>query len=594
MKIAARIGVLLLAFAMTGWAGHTRAADSYADLLARARDTRTSDPAVFAETVDALQARRDEATQLQWQEARFLDGFRLAYRGDYAGANTALQALFEEITDPDLKFRVGGFLASTFTADRGVGLLQSYRTLTETLRLISAVKDPDILHQGLLTIAVALNAAGQSAPAAKYARQALQDNHDPRQRCLGQAVIDEANYRLKLVTDDSVLRATIDRCTAINEPLVANYSRLYLARYWNDNGRRDDAIALMSEALPAITAIRYPWLVAEANALLGELYLANGNVDAARGHALAANAALLEGQSGEPRVSAYRTLYQIAKRRGELRSALEYHERFSAEQRANLDTSRARELAYQQAQFEGEEKDRQIAFLDKANEVLRLEQAVERETVRSSRLMAAFLATLLGSLTYWAYRLKRSQIAYRRRLETDPMTRAASRQHFATLAEQALQAAERTGQPVSLVLFDLDHFKSINDLHGHPTGDWVLKTVVTTCREVLPPSCTLGRLGGEEFAILCPGAEIELAQLRADQCRRAIEQIDTAPIGARFPVTASFGVACSSNGGRWFTGLVSQADAMLYQAKRNGRNRVVVPGGIDPMPTPAMQVANGV
>jgi diguanylate cyclase (GGDEF)-like protein len=149
---------------------------------------------------------------------------------------------------------------------------------------------------------------------------------------------------------------------------------------------------------------------------------------------------------------------------------------------------------------------------------------------------------------------------------TGLLNRRALEPRFAEIAEQAAL----TDQPVSVVLADLDHFKSINDEHGHGVGDAVLRDVAYAMRRTLRTFELLYRLGGEEFALLLPGAAEGDAARIAEALRVAIEDLETAGL----QVTCSFGVATARGDSIELEGLVGHADAALYAAKRGGRNRV--------------------
>ena len=127
---------------------------------------------------------------------------------------------------------------------------------------------------------------------------------------------------------------------------------------------------------------------------------------------------------------------------------------------------------------------------------------------------------------------------------------------------------------MSLIAADIDHFKAINDGHGHPAGDQVLKRFVEVCRQVLREQDMLGRMGGEEFAVLLPEEDVEGARRVAERLRAEIEAlvVDVGG-GETVRLTASFGVAAC---GRDLDGALAAADKALYQSKTGGRNRVTV------------------
>jgi len=152
--------------------------------------------------------------------------------------------------------------------------------------------------------------------------------------------------------------------------------------------------------------------------------------------------------------------------------------------------------------------------------------------------------------------------------------RLVSRRHFQQQSELLLQQCARAGEDVALIMFDLDHFKSINDRFGHTTGDWVLRHVAESCTGFCRKIDRFGRLGGEEFAILLPGCDLRAASRIAEDCRVRLATIDTTPSGFKFLVTASFGVTATVHSGYDLAKLLSHADMLLYRAKREGRNRV--------------------
>ena len=158
--------------------------------------------------------------------------------------------------------------------------------------------------------------------------------------------------------------------------------------------------------------------------------------------------------------------------------------------------------------------------------------------------------------------------------QTDTLTGVGNRHYFTKSSERALQEAARDGEVGALVMFDLDHFKAINDTYGHGAGDWVLKQVGKVCLAHCRKADFIGRLGGEEFAVLLRGADLAGAMRVAEECRSKLAQLDTRESGYSFVVTASFGVTSTAQSGYDLSRLLSHADQMLYRAKNEGRNRV--------------------
>lgn len=157
----------------------------------------------------------------------------------------------------------------------------------------------------------------------------------------------------------------------------------------------------------------------------------------------------------------------------------------------------------------------------------------------------------------------------------DGLTRLLNRRAFFEAATRAIDRARREREPLALVLFDIDHFKSVNDKFGHPVGDEVLRAVATAASETVRAGDLVGRYGGEEFAVVLAGADSELAARVTEALRTTIaERSIEAPHGA-LAVTASFGIALHGRG-HVLEELIKRADLALYEAKRAGRNRVVM------------------
>ncbi|KAA0971113.1 sensor domain-containing diguanylate cyclase [Aureimonas fodinaquatilis] len=167
-----------------------------------------------------------------------------------------------------------------------------------------------------------------------------------------------------------------------------------------------------------------------------------------------------------------------------------------------------------------------------------------------------------------------SQFELRQIASRDALTGTATRRAFTEAAEREMKRHVRHGQPVTLALFDLDHFKSINDTHGHGVGDAVLKSATAACEDVMRSEEQLGRIGGEEFAVLLVNTDGADALKAAERLRHAIESA-TIPQLPSLPFTASFGVA-ACHGLEEVQSWFDKADKALYKAKSQGRNRCIV------------------
>lgn len=155
----------------------------------------------------------------------------------------------------------------------------------------------------------------------------------------------------------------------------------------------------------------------------------------------------------------------------------------------------------------------------------------------------------------------------------DALTGAWNRRWFDHWLCEEINRAERYSRSLSLIMLDLDLFKVVNDTHGHPAGDTVLKEVANQCLSIIRTTDTLSRFGGEEFCVLMPETSSEAACGLAERLRAGVESLEIMHNEIKLGITVSLGVAVFSPGMDAET-MLHHADESLYHAKRNGRNRV--------------------
>jgi diguanylate cyclase (GGDEF)-like protein len=238
-----------------------------------------------------------------------------------------------------------------------------------------------------------------------------------------------------------------------------------------------------------------------------------------------------------------------------------------------------------------------------------------REVGRISGWALAFLAALAAGWMMWQrnrrlsteaqrlavqhralrstnVRLQNESDELRQQAINDTLTGTLNRQAFATGLREMLTHAAHYGLEVHLVIFDLDHFKSINDRFGHMAGDSALKRVAGIVHEHLDSDDLFGRFGGDEFLIACSGQEPGQTAALAESIRNAVEHAADRRTPTLPGLTVSMGIACT--GGEHAESadtLFARADAALYEAKRRGRNRIVT-AGIDIQTKPTVEASS--
>lgn len=199
--------------------------------------------------------------------------------------------------------------------------------------------------------------------------------------------------------------------------------------------------------------------------------------------------------------------------------------------------------------------------------------------VQSAYLVAVLL--LITAASFGAFWLEVQYMHYElsRQAARDLLTGMLNRRSFLIEFERELARLRRTSGVLSLAMFDLDHFKRLNDTHGHQAGDEMLRVVASAMQSSIRVQDVLGRYGGEEFVLLMPDTSMDAAMSVAERIRAAVGNIEADWNGARMTINISGGIACFPGDGRNSTGLIAAADEALYAAKRAGRNRILPAAG---------------
>ena len=205
-----------------------------------------------------------------------------------------------------------------------------------------------------------------------------------------------------------------------------------------------------------------------------------------------------------------------------------------------------------------------------------LQSFVQPNGFQSALFIAACAAALASSFGFMLLHKERAEGEAVRMATMDPLTGAFNRRTFHDIAEREIARARRAGQPLSIILVDIDHFRPINDRHGHRAGDAVLQKMADVIRGALRKEDMLVRYGGEEFLVLLPDVPGPGAVVVAGRIRKAVEAEAFDIDGNTIPVTVSVGVSARlDEGPESMEGLLARADEALALAKQRGRNRVV-------------------
>ncbi|KZC20559.1 diguanylate cyclase, partial [Rhodanobacter denitrificans] len=496
--------------------------DQSASLLKEADSSRTQNHDRFLELLQRLDKQAAKLSPEQQEYLHYLQAWQAAYVGDYATSDRLADTVLTHSRDSVLRFKTDSFMVNSL-AERS-RYEDAFRRLNLVLSRLHTVSDPDARALAITVAVLLYEESGQYDLAWNYADQLANETRQPNDwMCkTGYARLAALYKAGKLDGINEKLQQGIDLCQKVGDDLYANGIRLYLARVALQRGHSEKAIMLLRSNYDAVQKSGYSWLLSQVDALLAEAYLGTSQIALSKQSALQVVARSEGNKYSESLSVAERVLYLIAKSQGDLRAALDHHERYMASNNGWLDEVGARALAFQIVQQQLLAKKLQLDTLSKQNQILQLQRNLDKKASETSRLYILLLLTVLAFIGFWAYRVKRSQLRFMRLARRDGLTDIFNRQHFVNEAEQQLQYCRKSGREACLVLIDLDHFKAVNDTYGHAVGDRVLKRAVAACQAHLRSTDIFGRLGGEEFGIVLPDCTLEQVLSRTERIRQAL------------------------------------------------------------------------
>jgi diguanylate cyclase (GGDEF)-like protein len=208
---------------------------------------------------------------------------------------------------------------------------------------------------------------------------------------------------------------------------------------------------------------------------------------------------------------------------------------------------------------------------------------IDFDNVVFNRIIATIV---LYSVSFLLYRNSQSESVLKRLATTDPLTGTLNRRHYMELMSREQRRAERYNAVFSVLMIDIDHFKRVNDTHGHQIGDQAIQAMSCACQKALRPTDLLARYGGEEFIITLTHTDQPGAAKVAERLREAVSEIELQTEQGVLKFTISIGV-CTFFKRSLLEEIIGRADQALYQAKTSGRNRVCLAPSPDAQLSPA-------
>ena len=570
------MAVFLLCTAKAG-AASTDAAP-IAAWFTQADDAWPDDALRFRHVLAQLHQYEGQLSAAQRWHLQLLDTRLPMADGDYAKVEPTLSNIIDHSGDVSLSVRATAALirGKFFSRD----YVSAYALANTLMAELPKGDDPQARLEGMDEVIRMLNqeAVGQYDLALDYARQMKALLPSNKGQCHARSLETQSLlYAGKLTSTDPAFQAAIDACMGAGESRQAVAVRLDLASALIDEGHANQAIALLQSIAPEIQGTGYTPYLASLPVTQAQAYLSLG--DAAKARKFALDSIAITGPDSPLWTlrAAYEVLYQAERKEGHDTAALNYYEKYDAQKTAAMNNARAIALAYQTVRQQVLSEKMKLDALGKENRILQLSQALASQAQKSSELFNALLLAVIAFFVLALLWLWRSWRRFRKMARYDGLTGTYNREHFFVEAERTLRRLHKAGTDACLVVLDLDHFKRINDTHGHAAGDQVLRSAATIVGRELRTTDLLGRLGGEEFGILISSCSRDQGMEVANRICHALAVTPvTLDSQITVMVSASLGLACTTRSSTTLRQLLIDADAALYRAKEGGRNQVVV------------------
>lgn len=372
--------------------------------------------------------------------------------------------------------------------------------------------------------------------------------------------------------------ATVERyaesSNLLDEERIDAWAYFYKAEALASLGLAQPAIEAQQKAIALNPSLMDPESTTDMQMLQGKIDVALGRLDSAELILKAALAAYQQQNNYRLQIYAYKALVGLYVKQMDYKKALE-----SRQAQEAIEALYQKQLDRQASELFKIELD--IAARDAELERLLLERELstyELLAAQQARRLQFFalslLTALLASVAFYGWYKRRQNITLNKLASTDELTGLDNRRAIDHFGEQLYNSATQYMSPISCILFDIDHFKSVNDSNGHAIGDLVIQKLSQAANSYLRAHDRIGRYGGEEFLVILPGADASAAKQVAERIRTGIEALNFDSIQSGLKITVSLGVAERLDHERTPSGTIRRADIALYEAKKQGRNQV--------------------
>ncbi|QDO83380.1 GGDEF domain-containing protein [Shewanella psychropiezotolerans] len=565
----------------------TNVSPEYLDkALLKLEHIRTQQPEVVIDQLKTLSSFTSIMSQEQVYRYSLLRAHSYALSGK---SEMAISLLNEQLASPfntgliKYKSRFLYLLANTYSHYNHYA--KSLQTLHQLLPLLAEVDDIESEVYGYtlaIELLVQMNLNNEALKYAKILHKKLPNMSEARHRCfttfsyaesLNAVFKDQVGYGTKII---DMYQDAFDECSLANEKMVMAGSLIGLGKITMQLDKLTEARLILKQALELSSSIPYPLDIADINMALAKVDMGEAKYKQALSRLNEVSELISSLKDKQLLASFYLILSEVNENLANIDAALTNRKLYLQNYLTDLGETQSKIIAFETTKLNYIEKERQIRYLNKDRELYTAKATLTELQRRNERLMNTFVFGGLVLLAIFALVMTMQKRKYKQLAQHDALTGIFNRGTAQNIAENSyIKTASKRGM-FSVIMFDLDYFKRINDNYGHGTGDWVLKKVAEVINKISRSDDIFARFGGEEFALFLPGTDEAKANAMAEEYRSLIQSIETRFSGHNFNITASFGVSTSSEDDLSLDPLLHRADIAMYHSKEQGRNCVTL------------------
>ncbi|QYK02462.1 GGDEF domain-containing protein [Shewanella psychrotolerans] len=548
----------------------------FESILDELKASLIAEPSKSSELIQYLQENVGDLTRDQ--QARFLTlkSNKELFNGMYDKAYRLLVEAEELSHSPSLLNSIYLYQATSLIALKNYqGALEA---MSKNLSRIEEIDDVTIKMTSYLRLANLYLDLEVFDEVKRYASLSLEFSRgvSTKEQCYAKILLAASSLKLAHYQQaEQEFETTKSYCSEHNIPLIVAMSDKGMGDSALKLGKFDIAKNYLLSALAQYQQFQFQLELNDVNSLLAETYLSLSDLDSAINYAQMVISLPNDPSNLEAKMRATKVMSVAFEKRQNFKQAYDYLADYIKISDSLIDETKAKAYAYQMAKFENAEKTREIKMLNQDRALYTAQQkVVELERYNESLALMILLGCSVGFVIF-GMTMFIQQRKYKRISQLDQLTGILNRGTGQDFAENLFIDVLAHRGVFSVIMFDLDHFKVINDTLGHSAGDWALKRVVEAVTPLLRSRDLFVRMGGEEFCIFLPNTTAEDALHLAEECRVTIDNIPTKPHYSELHITASFGVCTSMENDLSLDPMMKRADIAMYQAKHSGRNRVV-------------------